>query len=135
MTLEHVKAKLLSIHPGAFEEEDYLAAWINPGVAQYFLANYVEVVPKAIRFRAGRPYQCHRNSLEFAAGHPGAVPYLGFQLFDLYGEWWWYLHSFVIDADGTLMDSGMETETARYFGVPWSWELHDLLTAPRDVDG
>ena len=105
-----------------------MSPWMVEGVATYFREHAIEVKPKTIQFGIGRPLDCHLNALEYATEHPGATPWFDFQLFDLYGESWWYLHSFGIDADSTLSDSGMESKTTpRYVAVRWGWELHDLI--------
>ena len=39
------------------------------------------------------------------------------------------MHSWLIDATGTLIDSAERDEHTRYFGVPWSRELLDAVNA------
>jgi hypothetical protein len=127
-TLQSVKDYLLSIQHGVFEPDDYLKAWLPPAVCTYFLEHAVEIIPKAIRWGIGRPFECHRNALEYAAEHPGTTPYFGFQYaLRLDGESW-ELHSFAMEPDETVIDSGTEApQCVRYFAVEWSWELYDLI--------
>lgn len=133
-TLQDVKQKLCSIHPGIFEPDDYLAAWFNPAVAQYYVEHAVEIVPTSIRWGQGKPFQCHLNSLTYACEHPGAIPYFGFQ----YLEWAsvggeeaaasWEVHSIAVEQDGTVIDSGEYVPAAtRYVMIPWDWKLHNLI--------
>lgn len=127
--LQDVKEYLLLKQQGAFEPDDYLGAWYEPTLCAYFLERAVEIVPKTIRFGIGLPYQCHMNSLTYAGEHPGSVAFFGFQWRRHLGEDCWDLHSFVVDQDGTLIDSGEHVlDEVRYFGVPWSVELHDVIT-------
>lgn len=136
MDLEDVKEKLLSIHSAGFEPDWYLLPWFNPAVCKFYLEHAVEVIPTSIRWGNGKPFQCHWNSLEYATEHPGATPWFGFQ----YLQWAslngepieasWELHSWVVEVDGSIIDSGQyEPAATRYVGVPWSWALHDLIAA------
>lgn len=52
-------------------------------------------------------------------GQVGLYPYRG--------RSYWWLHSWLIDATGTLIDSTERDEQTRYLGVPWSWELLDAV--------
>lgn len=133
-TLQDVKDYLLSIQDGVFEPEDYLEAWLTPSVCTYFIEHAVEVVPKRIQWGIGKPFQCHMNTLTYAAAHDGATPWFGMQ----YLQWAdamggesaasWELHSWVVEADGSIVDSGEYVpEVTRYIGVKWSWELFDLM--------
>ena len=79
---------------------------ICPGVCKYFLDHAVEIIPTTIGLQYGpNPYKCHVNALEYAAGHPGAFQWFGFQYLFLEGGETWELHSFAIEADGTLINS------------------------------
>ena len=128
-TLRDVKEFLLRKEQGTFEPDSYLEAWMSTAVSTYFLERAVEVIPTAIRFGIGRPFECHRNSLEYASGHPGATAWFGFQNLHLEGEEEaWYLHSFATEPHGTLIDSGEYVPQAvRYFAVEWSWQLFNLM--------
>lgn len=135
MTLQEVKQKLLDIKPAAFEPDWYLLPWFNPAVCEYYVANAVEIVPTAIRWGQGKPFCCHLNSLEHASTHPGSVPYWGMQYLEwapVYGQEVaasWEVHSIAVEPDGTVIDSGEYVPAkTRYVMVPWSWQLHDLLT-------
>jgi hypothetical protein len=93
----------------------------------YFLEHAVEVIPATIRFGIGIPFQCHMNALTYAGDNPGTTPYFGFQLLHMLDGWHWFLHSFVVDVDGSILDSGLEASTdtddgsmaVRYFAVEW----------------
>ena len=132
--LQDVKDFLLRIQHGVFEPDDYLEAWMPPSLSTYFIERATEVFPTSIQWGIGLPFQCHLNSLNYAAEHPGTTPYFGYQ----YLQWAsvcgeesaasWELHSWVVEADCSIVDSGQYVpEATRYVGVPWSWELYGAI--------
>ena len=140
-TFQDVKDFLLSKEQGIFEPDDYIGAWFKPAVSTYFIGHAVEVISKTIRWGEGLVFQCHRNALTYASEHPGSTPWFGFQ----YLQWAsvtgeasaasWEVHSWVVEANGAIVDSGEYVpEATRYFGVPWSWELYDLIAKKEIID-
>lgn len=143
-----LQERLRSIHPGELEAENYLRPWLTPGVLGLLLESGQVLRPDRVRHIEGEPLNCHGNSLAYAGSHPDVRAWWGWRLIR---PWWsavaldgshdegllWWLHSWCLDADGTVLDSerrlpiydrewGLGLE-ALYFGVPWGEELFNVL--------
>ena len=118
-----LRQRLLEIHYGSFQDDAYLLPWITPAIAGLLLTHGEEMRAAQVVYGVGRPLDCHRNALELATSHPRVLPWFGFSL--CRGVWW--IHSWVVDGDGVVIDSGPPTDPALYFGIKWGWELYRLI--------
>lgn len=89
---------------------------------RYFFDNAVVLRPRKVVYNVGRPLDCHRNALEYASSHPGATPYFGWRLLSDEEGYLWWLHSIVVDQDGTVLDSGDAATDPIYVVIPWGVE-------------
>lgn len=130
--IQHLEKRLVKLYPaplqgasaGASQEErHYLCSWVTPAVLALVDQHGVVLKPERVVFNVGVPLRCHENALAYATRHSGCLPWFGFAL--SLGQWW--LHSFVVEEGGGVVDSGPETELAMYFGLPWCLELFRLV--------
>lgn len=122
--LFELQQRLLRIHHGVFQDDANVLPWITPVVASLLLEHAVEMRPQSIRYKEGRPLDRHRNALEYATLNPRATAWFGFSL--SLGCWW--LHSWVLEEDGTVIDSGPPTAPAIYAGLLWGLELYTAIS-------
>lgn len=121
-TLNDLQQRLLTLHPGYFQDDAYLRSWCTPAISTRLLERGVVLRPERVVYRAGAPMQCHENALTYATLHETATAYFGLGLYQ--GCWW--VHSFCVEADGLLIDSSEPTTPALYFGVEWR-EVYPLI--------
>lgn len=114
---------LHTIYQGTLDPDSYLIPWFTPSLVDLFTNHATQHRPTKVIFNCGRPFDCHRNALEFSAAHTGAVPWWGFKLLREGEGWGWWLHSWVINK-GTYFDSSPPTNSPFYVGIPWGWEMY-----------
>ena len=132
-----LKCRLLAQAPAAdFIESDW-TSWMTPAVTAHMSAHgrWMDVAT-LVRHEVGEPLRCHFTVLDRWCSRQGSRAYFGFGLYPYRGRSYWWLHSWLIDASGTLIDSAERDEQTRlslgqllYFGVPWSWALLDAVNA------
>lgn len=139
-SLDQLHSRLFNIYPAPFQNDPNLLVWLSPEVLGLLLKFGTEVVPREIQYGVGRPLDCHRNALEYASSNeyaslhagctanPVSVAYFGLSVFQ--GVWW--VHSWVVCADGLLIDSEPPTTPAHYFGIPWGLELYQAIRKKTD---
>jgi hypothetical protein len=91
-----LQQRLLALHPGSFQDDDYLLPWCPPAICQLLLQTGIVLRPARVVYQAGLPMRCHENALTYATLHTKARAYFGFGLYD--GLWWG--HSFCVEAEG-----------------------------------
>lgn len=129
-SLNRFQQRLLRIHPGGFQPDEYLLRWCPPLLADLLEEHAVELKPQRIVYVEGEygPLECHRNALAYGTQHPSASPWYGFSLYgnNRKGHGWW-IHSVCLDQDGTLIDPAPPASPAHFLGIPWGIELFRLL--------
>lgn len=119
-----LKYLLLAQAPAAgFIDSDW-AKWMTPHVTAHLSAHgrWVDIgIPT--RQELGEPLRCHFTMLDRLRERPGSKAFFGFGLYPHNNRSYWWLHSWLIDAAGTLIDSAERDDQTIYFGVPWSWKL------------
>ena len=112
-----------------FIESDW-TEWLTPHVMTQLLAHgrWVDVATP-VRHEVGEPFRCHFSARDRWLTRQGSQAYLGYGLYKYSGRSWWWLHSWLIDSTGTLIDSADRDEETRYFGAPWSRELLAAVNA------
>jgi hypothetical protein len=138
-----LKQRLLSIESaGDFEPETQWAKWATAEAVRLLLDEGRVLRPDRVRNFPGAKLRCHQNALIWAGCHPGVVPWFGFRCIH---PWWvlgdearlWWVHSWCVDLDGTVLDSERELGTfdrewglgseGIYYGVPWTAELYTTM--------
>ena len=134
-----LKRRLLARSPAPnFIETDW-TDWLTPHVIAHLLSHGRFVtVATPVREELGVPLRCHFTVLDRLRERQGSTAFFGFGLYPHQGQRYWWLHSWLIDAEGVLIDSahGQELRDAqdknpRYYGAPWSWALLDAVNATR----
>ena len=117
-----------------FIDSDW-TVWMTPAVLSHLSAHgrWVDLAVTPVREELGIPLRCHFTALERLRERAGSQAYFGFGLYGYCGRYYWWLHSWPVEADGTLIDSaeGRDSNT-RYFGAPWSWALLKAVCATPD---
>ena len=120
-----LKRQLLAQSPHAkFIESDW-TDWLTPHVTAHLLSHGRFLpVSTPVREELGVPLRCHFTVLDRWRERIGSQAYFGFGLYPYKGRSYWWLHSWLIDAEGVLIDSahGQDKDT-RYYGAPWSKAL------------
>lgn len=144
----NVQCRLLNLHDGVFQPDDYLARWCSPPIAEMFDRYAVHLQPGVAGGLERHTYvlgvygpgNCIRNAMHFATVNPGVSPWWCFALYFEEGTFVWWMHSFCLSADGrTLFDPTVPPKNAPpdspqiFVGIPWCWELYSLLlTTPAE---
>jgi hypothetical protein len=104
MTIQAWKSRLLRLHPGYFQTDDYLVPWLSQPVLDLLDRHAVVMRPKNRVHLPGEPLQCIRTALSYALEHPTtAQPYFGFALYlEADGDHRWWIHNINIEADIAL---------------------------------
>jgi hypothetical protein len=144
--LGRIQQRILALHHGIFQPEDYLDRWCSPPIAELFDRYAVRLQPQHHTYVHGvyGPRNCIKNALHYATANPEASPWWAFALYfddDLRAYTWW-LHSFCLSEDGgTLFDPTVppqhapEGAPAIFCGIPWGIELFNhLATSPVNPD-
>lgn len=118
-----LQQRLLRLSLGTFEPLEYLQPWMSRGILDLLLYKGTVMQPARVVYGVGRPMDCHRNALEHATVNASTSAWFGFSLSR--GVWW--LHSWVMDEGGVVLDSGPPTTRALYFGVRWGNELYNAI--------
>lgn len=123
-TLQQLQQRLLTLHPGYFQDAAYLRSWCTPAISALLLARGAVQRPDAVMYGVGVPMRCHENALSYATLHATATAYFGLGLYK--GLWW--VHSWCGEAEGdrvVVIDSSPEA-CAVYFGIEWR-EVYPLI--------
>jgi hypothetical protein len=154
-----LKAKLLTLHPGRFQDETYLARWCSESIARLLLDHGVlfQPTPEQRVYFPGEygPYQCKRNALHKATIEEGVEAWFGFALYweDGLKDWLWWIHSWCfakglrlearklacMTDDGMILDPAVPPLTgpdqpAIFFGIPWGLEVYRCLSPDFPVE-
>ena len=115
-----LQSRLLAQEPAAgFIDSDW-TTWLTPAVTAHLSAHgRWKDVSIPTRQEVGIPLRCHFTVLDRLRERPGSQAYFGFGLYLYRGRRWWWLHSWLIDSTGTLVDSAERDEQTKYFVVPW----------------
>ena len=129
--LRKIQQQLLELHhPAIFEPNRYVKAWFKPEVCSTFLQHATVIRPHRIKYHIGLAFMCHENSFRYAFENQSGHPYLGFRLFDDGDDVLrWCVHSFVLEHDGTVVDSGgliPPGAPAVFYGMPWTVRLVEV---------
>ncbi len=120
--LFHLQLKLLDLRFGAFQLQDYLDQCCPPAIAELLLNHGREVRPHHVVFDNQRPLDCHRMVLEMSI-LGGGSPWFGFA----FAEDKWWVHSWLLLDDGTMIDPQEWSSKACWYGVPWGREIYEGL--------
>lgn len=98
-------------------------------VSAHLLAHgrWVDLAETPARQKLGTPLRCHFSVLDRWRERPGSQAFFGFGLYAYCGQSYWWLHSWLIDSTGTLIDSAERDDQTQYYGVPWTLELLDAV--------
>lgn len=104
---------------------------MTPAVTAHLTSHgrWVDLAATPVRHEWAEPLRCHFTVLDRWRSRHGSQAFFGFGLYLYRGRRYWWLHSWLIDATGTLIDSAERDEQTQYFGVPWSWGLLDAVNA------
>ncbi len=158
--LDIIKEKLVALHPGQFQPDDYLARWCREDIARLLLDHgrlfQPEPHQRVSLARAYGPFDCHKNALHKATLEPDLTAWFGFSLYweDPLGDFLWWVHSFCLSTDGgTILDPAEKPSTgpvglegpahqprasselpAIFFAIPWGLELYQCLAPDFPAD-
>jgi hypothetical protein len=144
---ERLIQRLLALHPGVFQPEDYLDRWLSEPIAELFdrygvvfQARKVERPPDDalqhvyVEGVYGK-HNCVKNAMHHAT-LTGTSPWYSLALYfeDEIQQFVWWIHCFCMSQDHrTIFDVTIPPKNAPpdaplvFYAVPWSFELYSLL--------
>ena len=120
--LVRIQFHLLALCYSTFQPQHLLEHACPLPVAQLLLDYGREIRPRFVVFDNWRPFRCHESALELSI-RCGGSPWFGFSFTE--GRWW--VHSWLMLDDETMLDPQEFSREASWYGVPWGREVYEGL--------